>query len=1063
MAVAGTTFNIRIVLTNNAGDFRRDMDGAGQSGARAGQGIGAAGEAAEQSGKKLVSLGGLAREAAANFAGYLSAQAVFQGLSKAVEFAKDTILGFDNEMTQSLAIMGNVSAETRKSMETTARQVAVQYNTAVQDVAQAYYYLASAGYDAATSQAALGQVTAFAKAGMFDLETATSLAADAQNAMGLKSADAQENLVQLTRITDVLTKANIDANGSVEDFAKALTNKAAAGARLAGVSLEETTAVLEAFAAQGLKGKRAGEAFTIVLRDLQDKSQTNSKAFEQLGIKVYDSKGAFAGFPSIVGQLENALKGMSVEQANATINTLGFTAEGGAYLKTLLGMSGAISDYQKKLESAGGATQAIAEKQMTSMIERLKHIQALAAELSLLGFEKLVQAVNWLNDHFGPALEKAGKAAGDALSFIRPMVEALAKLAAVPVVATLTAFAATLDKATSILAEHSGIVQALATVGLVLLVAKLAQAGAAFLSMAADAAAFKIYDWAGGIDKALDAFVAMKGAFTAARAEGAGFFGAMQAGMAALGASTTALAVGGLVALGLIIYGVTTKLNDGERAANDFIRAISIKHDTASLQGLRDQLAEVTAEMEKTGKMGSTMGERINIPAMIEAEGKYNKLKDTVKELGDQLDLRQKSFHDIAAAILESSDPAVKTTANMDALVKKLDEIATKEKIDPTAPGAADRLNQLATAALFTDPTIQALHRSFTEVADASSTAEDALKAYQQALQALIGVHISAQQAENAFAQSLDDVHGKLFNGINLMDAYGAKNREGREAVLSAADAAMKHAVSVYEETGSLDKANATLGFHREQLIQAMVASGMSRKAAEDYINTLNLTPKNIETLARLNKDQASGAALELIAQENEAARHRQGSIDIDTSTASGKIRALLSQMDDVSRRQARQMGLSSGGIIRAYASGGVERYASGGERHVAQIAPAGAWRLWAEPETGGEAYIPLSLAKRVRSMAILKEVASMFGATLVPNAGGNLHSIAGQTVLRGGQTTYAMQRIIQLNMAPGMMNVVVGPGANMAEVERLVQRALAQFSRGLQRELRTRRVERAA
>ena len=84
----------------------------------------------------------------------------------------------------------------------------------------------------------------------------------------------------------------------------------------------------------------------------------------------------------------------------------------------------------------------------------------------------------------------------------------------------------------------------------------------------------------------------------------------------------------------------------------------------------------------------------------------------------------------------------------------------------------------------------------------------------------------------------------------------------------------------------------------------------------------------------------------------------------------------------------------ADGGIMRAYVAGGidqVEQYANGGrrgERHVAQIAPAGAWRVWAEPETGGEAYIPLSPRKRARSTAILDEVAARFGYTLVDAAG---------------------------------------------------------------------------
>lgn len=60
-------------------------------------------------------------------------------------------------------------------------------------------------------------------------------------------------------------------------------------------------------------------------------------------------------------------------------------------------------------------------------------------------------------------------------------------------------------------------------------------------------------------------------------------------------------------------------------------------------------------------------------------------------------------------------------------------------------------------------------------------------------------------------------------------------------------------------------------------------------------------------------------------------------------------------------------------------AMGGFLRFASGGEVHEAQIGNAST-RVWNEPETGGEAYIPLSGSKRLRSVGILNEVAGMFG-----------------------------------------------------------------------------------
>ncbi|MEV4741569.1 phage tail tape measure protein [Streptomyces sp. NPDC049555] len=76
----------------------------------------------------------------------------------------------------------------------------------------------------------------------------------------------------------------------------------------------------------------------------------------------------------------------------------------------------------------------------------------------------------------------------------------------------------------------------------------------------------------------------------------------------------------------------------------------------------------------------------------------------------------------------------------------------------------------------------------------------------------------------------------------------------------------------------------------------------------------------------------------------------------------------------------------ANGGVLEFYAGGGIRS-----EDHVAQIAKGGTWRVWAEPETHGEAYIPLAASKRPRSKAILGEVARRFGGEVVYHASGGL------------------------------------------------------------------------
>jgi len=233
---------------------------------------------------------------------------------------------FDSGMKQSLAIMGNVSDSMRGDMANAAREMAKATTFSAAEVAKSYYYLASAGLDAADSIQALPVVTRFAQAGMFDLQQATDLLTDAQSALGLAiKGDAVANMENMTRVSDVLVKANTLANASVQQFSEALTTKAGAAMRAVNMDIEEGVAVLAAFADQGTKGADAGTQFSIVLRDLQTKAIKNKDAFAELGISVFDAQGNLNNMGGIIGGLEAALSGMSDEQKKATLLMLGFS------------------------------------------------------------------------------------------------------------------------------------------------------------------------------------------------------------------------------------------------------------------------------------------------------------------------------------------------------------------------------------------------------------------------------------------------------------------------------------------------------------------------------------------------------------------------------------------------------------------------------------------------------------------------------------------------------------------------------------------------------------------
>ena len=278
---------------------------------------------------------------------------------------------FEQAMTGSVAIMGNLSDTMRNDMELAAREVAKTTRFSAAEAAEAYYFLASAGMDAVQSMEALPRVAAFAQAGNFDMARATELLADAQSALGLTVDDTAENMENMTRVSDVLVKANMMANASVEQFSEALTNKAGAALRLLGKDVEEGVAVLAVFADQGKKGAAAGEALNIVMRDLQRASIKNREEFEKLNVRVYDADGNMRNMADIISDLENAFAGMSDEQLRSTMMMMGFQDESVANIAALLGTSDAIREYERQARLAGNTTQEVAEKQLDNLWDQL--------------------------------------------------------------------------------------------------------------------------------------------------------------------------------------------------------------------------------------------------------------------------------------------------------------------------------------------------------------------------------------------------------------------------------------------------------------------------------------------------------------------------------------------------------------------------------------------------------------------------------------------------------------------------------------------------------------------
>jgi len=323
----------------------------------------------------------------------IGAVAVGTVLVKALSEATRQFIEFEDKLNQSLAIM-QTTEEQQRRMAQASRQVAIESRISASESAEAFFFLASAGLDAEQSISALPQVTKFAQAGMFDMALATDLATDSQSALGLTVKDAEQNLTNLTRVTDVLVKANTLANASVQQFAEALTTKSGSALKITNKSIEEGVAVLSAFADRGVKGAEAGEKLNQLLRDVTRAVGKNSEEFKKFNINVVDNEGNLKNLADVIDELDNGMSGLSDQQKAVLLDTLGLNRGVADAVKILSGAGDQIREYQSALEDAGGVTQEVADNQVKSLQGQLDILNSKFSELGFIILDELQPALN---------------------------------------------------------------------------------------------------------------------------------------------------------------------------------------------------------------------------------------------------------------------------------------------------------------------------------------------------------------------------------------------------------------------------------------------------------------------------------------------------------------------------------------------------------------------------------------------------------------------------------------------------------------------------------------------
>lgn len=355
--------SVVVRLRAEIGDFRRQMDQAAESAARTGRAAGAAGEQATTGMGRLVQ-SAHTHEKAWSTAG--TSLLAFGGAAVAgVGLAIAKFAEFDKAMSEVKAAT-HASAGDMDQLREAAIKAGADTSYSAKEAADAITELSKAGVTTKDIlNGGLNGALSLAAAGSLAVADAAELAATAMTQFKLQGSD-------LPHVADLLAAGAGKAQGSVEDMGMALKQGGLVAAAT-GLSIEETTGGLAAFASAGLVGSDAGTSFKTMLQSLTPSSKEAKEEMERLGISAYDSQGNFIGLSKFAGVLQTSMKGLTVEQRAASEKIIfGSDAVRAANVLYEQGAKG-IQDWTNKVNDSGYAavTASIKQDNLAGDLEKL--------------------------------------------------------------------------------------------------------------------------------------------------------------------------------------------------------------------------------------------------------------------------------------------------------------------------------------------------------------------------------------------------------------------------------------------------------------------------------------------------------------------------------------------------------------------------------------------------------------------------------------------------------------------------------------------------------------------
>ena len=971
------TRTIAVRLKAETADFSRQLKSASKSLEDVAAKSDKTGKVAQTSLGRMVQSAQLQKEAWSTVSTGLLATGAAAGAMVGVAVKK--FADFDEAMS-SVQAATHESAANMEMLRAAAISAGADTQYSATEAAGAIEELAKAGISTADIlNGGLAGALNLAAAGGLEVGQAAEIAATALTQFKLKGSD-------VGHVADLLAAGAGKAQGDVSDLGMALKQSGLVASQT-GLSIEETTGALSAFASAGLLGSDAGTSFKSMLQRLTPQSKEAQTLMDELGISAYDAQGNFVGLANFAGNLQGSLQNLTTEQRNSALATIfGSDAVRAASVFYEQGEAG-IQGWIDAVDDSGYAAETAAAKtdNLKGDIERLGGSLETAfikagsgANGALRG---LVQGVDGAVDAFGRLPEPVQQG----VVWLGALVGAGAGVTGLG----MTMIPKVLEMTTAM----------------------------RDLGMVSGTTAGQIGKAAGAIGK-----LAGQAALLYAAGQAVGFFVDKLQGIdEPRGLSQTTAAL--------------VSLNDADL---DNLFQFDT-WDTDSITGMSQALDRLLSDGidDKLHRIGSSITGVFGAPGPIgRARDAFDEMDQSLAQLvaGGNADMASQAFRKVQDAAAAQGIDVSKVADLFPTYRAALQDVATQSELTAGSQGSATGALQGATSAM--EDQASALHELIKAQSEAAGNAlslSDAQMGYESALQA----------ATDAIAEN-----GQT---LDITTDAGRKNRSALDDIASSG----WDLISSLDAVGtSQEDMQASMGRTREDFIATAVQMGMNQAEAEALADSYGLIPDSIKTTADLD-DRASGPLGQLkqrivsmpdktvTVYANDQASFRIDSIKQKIQQLDGSWATVGVQTLTVGGGKSAIVGsgLADGGILKAFANGG--------ENHIAQIARAGEMRLWAEPETGGEAYIPLAQSKRNRSLDILSNVAETFGYGLHKYASG------GMAVPREARVTpsYMSQPNVSVS-APSMEGLALTGSLNINGVlvplvDARIERQQKRFARG--------------